>query len=162
MQLFASQTNHPIICSLLLSTWLSQMSVAALLGSAHLHRRPSTPQPTTTSTWLRNSAPPPKRQAISSTTACGYDNGDPTKGRSAATGFACFTDTVYGLWGFCPTQLLPTTDCGLVALCVDSHSCTAGCGKTIDRTEFVTTTWYVIATGCHRHQRKCNRERTPY
>ncbi|KAG8410115.1 hypothetical protein J3458_019183 [Metarhizium acridum] len=60
---------------------------------------------------------------------CGYQDGDPKRSRTAESGFNCRVDTVNGLWGFCPTTVIAATDCGLQGFCIDSHSCSAGCGN---------------------------------
>ena len=69
-----------------------------------------------------------KRQTTSQISTCGYDNGDPTKPRTANSGFNCRVDTKHGLWGFCPTTVIAATDCGLAGYCIDGSNCSGGCG----------------------------------
>ncbi|KAI1019761.1 hypothetical protein LB504_009444 [Fusarium proliferatum] len=57
---------------------------------------------------------------------CGYLDGDPKKKRTADSGFNCRVDTRNGLWGFCPTNVLTASDCGLAGSCVDRHDCSDG------------------------------------
>lgn len=61
---------------------------------------------------------------------CGFQNGDPSKMRTADPGFDCRVDTMNGLWGFCPVTAIAATDCGLAGSCVDQASCSGGCGQT--------------------------------
>lgn len=69
-----------------------------------------------------------------------YLNGIPTATRTANSGYDITVDLQNGLWGFCPTSVIAATDCGLAGSCVDSHSCSDGCGFTgLDLTTF---TWY--------------------
>ena len=72
-------------------------------------------------------SPNPQRRQHSLTT-CGFANGDPSKPRTANLGFVCRIDTQHGLWGFCPTTVISATDCGLAGNCVDSNTCSNGCG----------------------------------
>ncbi|KAF5674938.1 hypothetical protein FHETE_2689 [Fusarium heterosporum] len=72
-----------------------------------------------------------EQRAISTElSTCGYLNGDPSKERTADSGFNCRVDTKNGLWGFCPTTVLTASDCGLAGGCIDSHACSDGCGMT--------------------------------
>jgi hypothetical protein len=81
-----------------------------------------------------------KRQSATTTTNCGYLNGDVALSRTAAAGWNCRFDTVHALWGFCPATVSAATDCGLAGNCVDSQFCTNGCG--ITGTSGITTfTW---------------------
>lgn len=75
---------------------------------------------------------------------CGYSDGDPQKPRTAQPGYDCRVDTANGLWGFCPTTVKIATDCGLAGVCVDSRSCTEGCGRLTDRPDITTFSWSVI------------------
>ena len=77
---------------------------------------------------------------------CGYKDGDSAKPRSAAPGWTCRVDSELGLWGFCRATVTSPTNpnCGLVGVCVDSHSCTAGCGRLADRAGITTFTWSVF------------------
>jgi hypothetical protein len=85
-----------------------------------------------------------EQRAISTElSTCGYLNGDPSKKRTADSGYNCRVDTKNGLWGFCPTTVLTASDCGLAGSCVDSHDCSDGCGMT-DSEDLTTFTWYVI------------------
>lgn len=84
-----------------------------------------------------------RRQVTSYQSTCGFENGDPNQPRTAQPGFDCRTDTLNGLWGFCPTTVISATDCGLAGNCVDSFACTSGCG--IFGNKITTFTWYVIA-----------------
>ncbi|KAH3906114.1 hypothetical protein HBH56_208680 [Parastagonospora nodorum] len=69
---------------------------------------------------------------------CGYSEGDPKNPRTADPGFDCRVDAKNGLWGFCPTTVALPVDCGLAGVCVDSHSCTKGCGRLTRRTDITT------------------------
>jgi hypothetical protein len=69
-----------------------------------------------------------RRQATSYQSTCGFETGNPDKPRTAEPGFDCRTDTINGLWGFCPTTVISATDCGLAGNCVDSFTRTSGCG----------------------------------
>ncbi|KAI1856017.1 hypothetical protein JX265_011914 [Neoarthrinium moseri] len=72
-----------------------------------------------------------KLRAITTDAAtCGYANGDPSKVRTANSGYDCRIDTVQALWGFCPTSVSSASDCGLAAACSDQHACSGICGKT--------------------------------
>jgi hypothetical protein len=77
---------------------------------------------------------------------CGYKDGDSAKPRSAAPGWTCRVDTELGLWGFYPETVTSPTNpnCGLAGVFVDSHSCTAGCGRLKDRADITTYTWSVF------------------
>ncbi|KAI1077918.1 hypothetical protein F5B20DRAFT_247524 [Whalleya microplaca] len=59
---------------------------------------------------------------------CGYYNGDPSKVRTADSGYNCRVDITKGLWGFCPTTVISARDCGLAGACIDRASCSKGCG----------------------------------
>ncbi|KAH8812980.1 hypothetical protein F5884DRAFT_832546 [Xylogone sp. PMI_703] len=69
-----------------------------------------------------------RRQITVQISTCGYNNGDPTKPRTANSGFNCRVDTKNGLWGFCPTTVIAATDCGLAGCCIDTSNCSDGCG----------------------------------
>jgi len=60
---------------------------------------------------------------------CGYKDGNLAQSRKAGDGFECRIDTRDGAWGFCAETA--TGDCGLMRMCVDSHSCSTGCGTNI-------------------------------
>jgi hypothetical protein len=83
------------------------------------------------------------RQAFAPITTCGYVDGDPQSPRTADPGYGCRVDTANGLWGFCPTSVISAKDCGLAGMCVDEHSCTAGCGRLSDRSDITTFSWLV-------------------
>ena len=68
------------------------------------------------------------RRRQDSLITCGYKDGDPSKPRTANSGFDCRVATQYGLWGLCPTTVIAATDCGLAGNCVDANSCSKGCG----------------------------------
>jgi hypothetical protein len=86
-----------------------------------------------------------KRQFSSSELTCGFYNGDPNSVRTADSGFLCRTDTKNGLWGFCPQTVVAVSDCGLAGNCVDSHSCSDGCGIGLKTSTTITTFhWYVF------------------
>ncbi|XP_014556195.1 hypothetical protein COCVIDRAFT_38247 [Bipolaris victoriae FI3] len=78
------------------------------------------------------------RQNAEHVTTCGYLDGNPKSSRTADPGYGCRVDTARGLWGFCPTTVISASDCGLAGFCVDSHSCTSGCGRLSDRTDVTT------------------------
>jgi hypothetical protein len=65
--------------------------------------------------------------------------GDNTKPRTANAGYDCRVDLLHDLWGFCPSSVIAATDCGLAGSCVDSFSCSKGCGFT--DTPYTTFTW---------------------
>ncbi|KAK6948737.1 hypothetical protein Daesc_010508 [Daldinia eschscholtzii] len=48
---------------------------------------------------------------------CGYQDGDPSKSRTAEPDYDCRIDTANGLWGFCPTTVAIASDCGLAGAC---------------------------------------------
>ncbi|KAF5848728.1 hypothetical protein GGP41_009842 [Bipolaris sorokiniana] len=79
-----------------------------------------------------------ERQNAEHVTTCGYFDGNPKSSRTADPGYGCRVDTARGLWGFCPTTVMSASDCGLAGFCVDSHSCTSGCGRLSDRTDITT------------------------
>ncbi|KAI1344031.1 hypothetical protein F5Y15DRAFT_411883 [Xylariaceae sp. FL0016] len=60
---------------------------------------------------------------------CGYVDGNPTKSRTADSGYNCRIDISTGLWGFCPTTVSSASDCGLAGACFDNQGCSDGCGK---------------------------------
>jgi hypothetical protein len=72
---------------------------------------------------------------------CGYYNGDVTQPRTADEGFDCRSDATLGLWGFCSTTVLSASVCKLAGVCVDSFSCTTGCGGLKERIRIKTLTW---------------------
>ncbi|CEJ92804.1 hypothetical protein VHEMI08434 [[Torrubiella] hemipterigena] len=74
-----------------------------------------------------------------SVSTCGYLNGNPSKPRTANSGYNCRVDTQDGLWGFCPTSVIAASDCGLAGSCVDQFKCSKGCGF-IDKTQLTTFT----------------------
>lgn len=84
-----------------------------------------------------------ERQAFAPITTCGYVDGDAQSPRTADPGYGCRVDTANGLWGFCPTSVISAKDCGLAGMCVDEHSCTAGCGRLSDRSDITTFSWSV-------------------
>lgn len=93
------------------------------------------PKSTTAPTLRNNATGTPelelrKRQITTQLSTCGFYNGDPTRSRTADAGFNCRFDTLNGLWGFCPATVILATDCGLAGNCIDSFSCSRGCGKT--------------------------------
>lgn len=57
-----------------------------------------------------------------------FQDGDPTKIRTANAGFNCRVDVNNGLWGFCPQTVRAASDCGFFGVCIDVFSCTLGCG----------------------------------
>ncbi|KAF1969438.1 hypothetical protein BU23DRAFT_476798 [Bimuria novae-zelandiae CBS 107.79] len=69
---------------------------------------------------------------------CGYRDGDPQSPRTAQPGYECRVDTANGLWGFCAATVISARDCGLAGVCVDSRSCTEGCGRLFDRADITT------------------------
>lgn len=94
------------------------------------------PRPTPAPDWQRNGTAAHelelfRRQGIlTELSTCGYFSGDPTKPRTANPGFNCRYDTANALWGFCPTTVILASDCGLAGNCIDSFTCSKGCGKT--------------------------------
>ncbi|KAA8627679.1 hypothetical protein Alg130_03206 [Pyrenophora tritici-repentis] len=89
---------------------------------------------------------PNKRQAFAPVTTCGYSNGNPELPRTADPDYGCRVDTANGLWGFCPTSVVSAKDCGLAGVCVDSSSCSTGCGRLFNRPDITTFSWYVTTT----------------
>ena len=77
---------------------------------------------------------------------CGYRNGDPAQGWPAPAGYECRVDTAHGIWGFCPTTVIPATDCGLGGYCFDRNTCTTGCGSLSNNPAITTWTWYRTTT----------------
>lgn len=87
------------------------------------------------------------RQNAEHITTCGYLDGNPKSSRTADPGYGCRVDTARGLWGFCPTTVISASDCGLAGFCVESHSCTSGCGRLSDRTDVTTFSWLAKLMG---------------
>lgn len=81
-----------------------------------------------------------RRQDGSYPTICGYSKGIQQSARSAELGWACTTDMVRGLWGFCQTSVYSAGQCSLGGNCVDQFACTTGCGRVSD-TFVGTFTW---------------------
>ena len=81
-----------------------------------------------------------RRQDTSYPTICGYSNGIRQAARTAEPGWACTTDVVHGLWGFCQTSAYAAGQCTLGGNCVDQFACTTGCGV-VDDTSLRTFTW---------------------
>jgi hypothetical protein len=54
--------------------------------------------------------------------------GDPTRPRTAASGYDSRFDTLNNLFDFCPTTVIAATDCSLAGACEGAFSYTAGCG----------------------------------
>ncbi|RDW62452.1 hypothetical protein BP6252_11885 [Coleophoma cylindrospora] len=69
-----------------------------------------------------------RRQIETDVSTCGFLNGNVSEPRTADPGFDCRVDTHNTLWGFCPVTVISATDCGLAGSCIDSHSCSGGCG----------------------------------
>jgi len=84
----------------------------------------------------------PRQDTTAFISTCGYVDGDPNQPRTANPGFDCRSDTLNGLWGFCPTTVIAATDCGLAGNCVDLHGCTSGCGI-FGNPSITTFTWCV-------------------
>ncbi|KAK4043901.1 hypothetical protein C8A01DRAFT_31999 [Parachaetomium inaequale] len=59
-----------------------------------------------------------------------FPTGDGSRPRTANNGYDCRVDLLNDLWGFCPNTVIAATDCGLAGSCVDSFSCSKGCGRT--------------------------------
>ncbi|KAI0017986.1 hypothetical protein F4780DRAFT_562859 [Xylariomycetidae sp. FL0641] len=79
------------------------------------------------------------RDITTAFSTCGYRDGDPSRGRSAAPGYDCRVDTTWGIWGFCPNTVAEASDCGMAGACIDSAACSDGCGQT-GNTELTTYT----------------------
>jgi len=94
------------------------------------------------------------RQTTAFVSTCGWIDGDANKPRTASPGFNCSTDTLNGVWGFCPTSGSAAASCGLAGNCVDSHACTSGCGPLGD-SSVNTITWYksLLSTSSARFSR---------
>lgn len=71
---------------------------------------------------------------------CGYLNGDPSRPRTANSGYDCRVDAANQLWGFCPTTVIAASDCGLAGSCIDQYKCSSGCGAA-GKTQLTTFTW---------------------
>lgn len=84
-----------------------------------------------------------QRAITTEMSTCGYENGDPTLIRTANSGYDCRVDTVRALWGFCPTTVISASDCGLAGYCVDTGSCSDGCGSLSGVSTITTFTWCV-------------------
>src|SRR5215471_17394381 len=74
-------------------------------------------------------------QIISSLSTCGFKSGDAQQSRTANTGYVCTTNTPLSLWGFCTTAATNINGCGLAGYCVDSYTCSTGCGPFPSRTD---------------------------
>ncbi|KAF7504512.1 hypothetical protein GJ744_002132 [Endocarpon pusillum] len=104
----------------------------AALTQQPLHRI-TKPMTTTTPLPTLTSCPSlGKRQDSSYPTICGYSNGVQQAARTAEPGWACTTDVVHGLWGFCQTSAYAAGQCTLGGNCVDEFACTTGCGTVGD------------------------------
>jgi hypothetical protein len=113
--------------------------------SANLHPLQNllpTQPPISVPPLLQDSEKITPRQIASYLSTCGYKNGDLSLPRTAEPGFDCRVDTANGIWGFCTTTVVVATDCWLAGYCVDSESCSDGCGRLKDRADIVTATWY--------------------
>jgi len=96
---------------------------------------------TATAAYARlNHADLARRQTASHVTTCGYNNGDANNPRTAGPGDDCTIDTPLGLWGFCPNTVVAAVDCGLAGFCIDSASCSTGCGPFPSSTGITTFT----------------------
>lgn len=84
-----------------------------------------------------------QRAITTEMSTCGYENGDPTLIRTANSGYDCRVDTAMALWGFCPTTVISASDCGLAGYCIDTGSCSDGCGSLSDVSTITTFTWCV-------------------
>jgi hypothetical protein len=135
-------------CSILLAFLIFEgfASASPRISPQTRQREPSIPLPTSFSVSASSRSDVlkelRKRQTTSGPTTCGYDNGDPTKPRTAAAGWACRVDTKNGLWGFCPATVIAATDCGLAGHCVDGSGCSGGCGI-LGASSLTTFTWSV-------------------
>ncbi|KAH8665673.1 hypothetical protein BGZ61DRAFT_323405, partial [Ilyonectria robusta] len=73
----------------------------------------------------------PQKQSITTKLSkCGYLNGSPDQIRTTNSCYDCCVDTKSGFWGFCPSTVITTTDCGLAGSCFDERACSKGCGVT--------------------------------
>lgn len=84
-----------------------------------------------------------QRAITTEMSTCGYENGNPTLIRTANSGYDCRVDTARALWGFCPTTVISASDCGLAGYCVDTGSCSDGCGSLSGVSTITTFTWCV-------------------
>ncbi|KAI1654918.1 hypothetical protein F4813DRAFT_368877 [Daldinia decipiens] len=64
---------------------------------------------------------PRLRDVTTEMSTCGYQDGDPSKPRTAEPDYDCRIDTAAQLWGFCPTAIRNLSDCGLAGACVDGE-----------------------------------------
>ncbi|KAI1483229.1 hypothetical protein F4774DRAFT_427611 [Daldinia eschscholtzii] len=69
-----------------------------------------------------------QRDLTTQMSTCGYQDGDPSKSRTAEPDYDCRIDTANRLWGFCPTTVAFARDCGLAGACVDGAGCSGTCG----------------------------------
>jgi hypothetical protein len=72
---------------------------------------------------------------------CGYRNGNLERGWKAPEGSTCFLDHSASYFGWCNALFTKTQDCTDVPrACVDSSTCSGGCGKT-NEPDLPTITW---------------------
>ncbi|QSZ37330.1 hypothetical protein DSL72_009428 [Monilinia vaccinii-corymbosi] len=80
------------------------------------------------------------RQTTAFSTTCGFLNDNANQPLIASSGSQCTFDTANTLWGMCRTDVTVPTDCGFGGYCVDTGSCSTGCGATW--TDVNTLSWY--------------------
>lgn len=66
-----------------------------------------------------------------------YDEGDPTKPRTAESGYDIRVDVPNSAFGFCAAN--NPNQCDMAGVCVDSFTCSRGCG--FGNTALKTWTW---------------------
>lgn len=120
---------------------ISQVSAFPSQESHHDDEKPIIAQVWDALKPAGNASFPAFRKRADGESTCGFDGGVASLFRTAAPGFDCRFDTAHGLWGFCPTTVISATDCGLAGNCVDSNTCTDGCGMT-GVAGITTFTWY--------------------
>ena len=69
-----------------------------------------------------------------------FSSGDRSRIRTADSGFDWKVDVLNGVWGLCAATDVEVADCGLAGICVDSFSCSKGCG--FINAPLSTLTWY--------------------
>jgi hypothetical protein len=113
-----------------------------------LHRRQPSPFPITAHPLDLNLRPRQTDAAANTAfpTICGYRNGDLSRAWRAPEGSTCHLDHTASYFGWCNSLLSKNEDCtDVVKACVDSSTCSSGCGKT-NEPGLPTITWQVLTT----------------
>jgi len=117
------------LLSLLLLGGVEEATASALVGRQRL------PSNGTTTLALD------KRQGSYSflTYATIYNGGDGSRRRTAQPGYDIRVDVANGAWGFCGSN--NPGQCDMAGVCVDSFSCSRGCGFGFGNPGLKTWTW---------------------